>query len=498
MATNPAVSMPEADLVRDALRLCPFVVVSDVGRKTDTTAFAHVLLPSSGWGEKDGTVTNSERRVSRQRPFRAAPGEARPDWWQIAEVAKRMGFGDAFAWRSPSEIYAEYAALTGHANGGTRDLDLSAHRSITAGAYDALEPFQWPLPSPSRSQTSERLLTDGAFFTPDRRARFVATHARPPFTRPSPDRPFVLNTGRIRDQWHTMTRTSRAARLSSHAAEPFVEIHPADAAALGIAAADLARLDNCLGSAILRAAVTDRVSRGAIFAPMHWNDQFASNARIGALLAGNADDVSGQPELKHGAVKVERFDAAWFAFAAGISRPETTGADYWAVSRAESGWRIELASSGELGGELSLLSLLWPAYAQAEVLSYRDPVRGELRLAAYDGATLLAAVFIGPSPVACQRDHITMQLGKSTGTSLDRIRILAGRSATAAGADHGPILCACMGVGRNRVIAAIGGERSGSCTVDTIGAMTGAGTNCGSCRAEIRGLIHAASSAKAG
>ena len=167
MATNPVVSLPEADRVRDALRACPFVVVSDVERHTDTTALAHVLLPSSAWGEKDGTVTNSERCISRQRPFLPPPGEARHDWWQIAEVARRMGFRDGFSWSNPGEIFAEYAALTGAGNAGTRDLDIAAHGAITAEQYEALAPFQWPQP-PGEVARQTRFFADGGFFSADR------------------------------------------------------------------------------------------------------------------------------------------------------------------------------------------------------------------------------------------------------------------------------------------------------------------------------------------
>ncbi|MEQ1612151.1 MAG: molybdopterin-dependent oxidoreductase, partial [Hyphomicrobiaceae bacterium] len=192
MATNPVDSLPDADRVRAALAACPFVVVSDVERHTDTTAFAHVLLPSAAWGEKDGTVTNSERRISRQRAFLSLPGNARPDWWQLAQVAQRMGFADAFAWAGPAEIFAEYAALTAAENDGTRDLDISAHAAIDVESYNALPPFQWPQPQGSRP-TESRFFADGKFFTADRRARFVATPVSRAAVVTSPEFPLLLN-----------------------------------------------------------------------------------------------------------------------------------------------------------------------------------------------------------------------------------------------------------------------------------------------------------------
>ncbi|TIS98305.1 molybdopterin-dependent oxidoreductase, partial [Mesorhizobium sp.] len=147
MATNPVDSMPDADAVEAAIKACPFVVVSEVLAKTDTVRHAHVRLPAAAWGEKDGTVTNSERRISRQRAFLATPGEARADWWIIAEVAKRMGFGEAFSHASPSKLFAEHAALSAFENDGARDFDIGAYEGIDGEAYEELAPFQWPAPT---------------------------------------------------------------------------------------------------------------------------------------------------------------------------------------------------------------------------------------------------------------------------------------------------------------------------------------------------------------
>ncbi|MBT7755859.1 MAG: molybdopterin-dependent oxidoreductase, partial [Rhodospirillaceae bacterium] len=209
MATNPVDSLPEADTVRAALQACPFVVVSDVARHTDTTAHADVLLPAAAWGEKAGTVTNSERRISRQRAFLPKAGAVRPDWWIIQQVARRMGFADAFNFRHPAEIFAEYAELSGLDNGGKRDFDISAHEAISNEDYEGLQPFQWPMEKGSIS-CQTRFFADGQFFTPDRRARFIATTPAKPASAVSAEYPLVLNTGRIRDQWHTMTRTGKA------------------------------------------------------------------------------------------------------------------------------------------------------------------------------------------------------------------------------------------------------------------------------------------------
>ena len=218
MSTNPAVSLPDSDGVAAAIANVPFVVTSDIMEKTDTNDLAHVLLPATGWGEKDGTVTNSERRISRQRAFLPAPGMARPDWDIIGDVARRMGFGDAFAYQTPSDIFAEYVALDGAASHVARDLDLS----IFADAdYAKLVPTQWP-------RNDHRFFADGQFYHPDGKARMIAVTA-PVLSKPR----FALNTGRNRDQWHTMTRTGKSVRLGAHLAEPYVEINPTDAIELG-------------------------------------------------------------------------------------------------------------------------------------------------------------------------------------------------------------------------------------------------------------------------
>ncbi|MBV1705165.1 MAG: nitrate reductase, partial [Hyphomicrobiales bacterium] len=347
MGTNPAVSMPDAEGVREALRACPFVCVSDVEAATDTGEFAHVLLPSLAWGEKDGTVTNSERRISRQRAFLAPPGEARADWAQLAEVGRLMGFGDAFAYPDAAAVFREYAAMTALKTERERDLDLSGVADLSDAAYAALAPFQWPRRR-GEPAGETRFFADGRFFHPDGKARFVPTAHRPPAAATDAARPLMLNTGRVRDQWHTMTRTGKAARLMTQAGEPFLEIHPDDAAARGLSAADLAEVESAHGRAILRVSPTRRVARGEAFAPMHWTDRFAPTGRVGALIAPATDPVSGQPELKATPVEARRFPAAWFAFALCRARPSPQAADYVALAPSRGGFRIELASRDAL------------------------------------------------------------------------------------------------------------------------------------------------------
>ena len=495
MATNPAVSMPEADRVREAIRACPFVVVSDIV-PTDTTALGHVLLPSAAWGEKNGTVTNSERRISRQRAFLPAPGEARPDWWQMAEVAKRMGFGAAFDYANPADIFAEYARLTGIGNAGARDLDISAAASLTRDAYDAFSPFQWPQPTGSAPRET-RFFADGHFFTPDRRARFVPTPFRPLAQVSTPRYPFVLNTGRIRDQWHTMTRTSKAPRLMAHAPEPFVELHPADADVMALVDGALAELSSESGTAICRVAITLRQRRGAIFVPMHWTDQLANRGRIDALVAAHVDPVSGQPEFKGTPVTLRPFAAAWHAFAVTRRAPDLSSLDYFAIAAVNGGHRISLAgrempaSWDERAHQILLAGV--PS-EDAELLAYHDPAASQYRFAAFSGDQLLGALFVARGPVTVARTWIAEQLTVAMPPSA-RLRLLAGRPGGEV-KDRGRIVCACFEVGRNEIVDAI--IEQGACDVAAVGACVKAGTNCGSCRTEIGRILDEARIQKAG
>src|SRR5262249_12147098 len=227
MATNPAVSLPRARHAREALKTLDLFVVSENVLCNDTVgAGAHILLPAAAWGEKDGTVTNSERRISRQRRFLPAAGEAKPDWWIVTQVARRMGFAAQFPYGCAADIFREHAALSAFENGGRRDFDIGALAAISDQAFDALGPVQWPLrASETPKEKDRRFFVEGGFYTPDRRARFIAPD-RPAAKAPTSKKfPFRLNTGRVRDQWHTMTRSGLSARLAAHTPEPFVEVH---------------------------------------------------------------------------------------------------------------------------------------------------------------------------------------------------------------------------------------------------------------------------------
>ncbi len=487
MGTNPAVSLPDADAVRDAIAACPFVVVSDVSARADTARLAHVRLPALAWGEKAGTVTNSDRTISRQRAFLPAPGAARADWRILCDVAARMGWADAFDYASPSEIFREHAALSGAAG---RDFDISAWADCSEADYAAMTPFRWP--APARAPRRERFFAEGGFFTGDGRARIVATPFAAARAPTSTARPFTLNTGRVRDHWHTMTRTGLSPRLSAHTGEPFVEIHPDDAARLGVGPADLVTLESATGEAVLRALLTERTQPGVLFAPMHWTADTAAAGRIGAVIAAETDPVSGQPAFKSAAVAARRFAARWHGVVIARRRPLVEACAYWALARRKDGWSAEIAGIEAPDDWIAFARGALDAAPDAEPIAYMDAGAGVRRVAFLDAEGRLdGAILAGPRPVAAARAWLAAILSED---APDCATLLAGRAGAAA-PDPGPTVCACFGVGLHDIVRAIASQ--GLADVDAVGKALSAGANCGSCRPEIARLVAASATRSA-
>ncbi len=506
MATNPVVSLPEADRVREALERCELVVVSDCVAKNDTIAYAHVLLPAAAWGEKDGTVTNSERRISRQRAFLPLPGEAKPDWWIVCEVARRMGFAAAFDYRSSHDIFAEHAALSGFRNEGSRAFDIAGLAELSRAEYDTLEPIQWPvpkaLPSASLLKGTARLAVDGRFYSPDGKARFVPTPPRAPANSPDEDFPLVLNTGRIRDQWHTMTRTGRVARLADHLAEPYVDMHAQDALNAGVREGELARVSTRWGSMVARLRTSGEIARGAIFVPIHWSATNASDARLGALVNAVVDPISGEPEFKHTPARVDPMRVEWHGVLYTRDHPDNTIAPdvtWWTRVRGQDFLRYEIAGREKLFSpgidsrqyrEAWVHNLLGAPSPDSSYLDYEDAASGLYRAAHISGDKLLACVFLAARPqMLPSREWLATLLSKRRIDDNDRRALLAGRPLSAANADAGPVVCSCFRIGRSAITSAI--RCHGLRTVTQVGEHTRAGTNCGSCVPEIGTLIAA-------
>ncbi|WP_024577989.1 MULTISPECIES: nitrate reductase [unclassified Afipia] len=482
MGTNPAVSLPNADAVRAAMRKLDLLVISENVQSNDSiNSGAHVLLPAHAWGEKSGTVTNSERRISRQRAFLPPPGQAKADWWIMSEVAKRLGYGAAFAYNSAADIFREHVELSAFENGGSRDFDIGAMASVADDEFDTMPSFMWPAPK-GTTEPQSRFFADGRYFTPDRKGHFIAPDVPVLRGEISAARPLRLNTGRIRDQWHTMTRTGLSPRLGQHLPEPYVEIHPADAAQADIVDGGYARLATDLGQCILKVVVSERQQRGMLFAPIHWSQENSASGRIGALVAPFTDPFSGQPENKATPVAIEAVAFAQrgfvlsrkpVAFPKGVwwSRVAVTGGyGYLLASNLDAtNWRTFLAAQGETG----------------HVAEYEDAAHGVYRAAQFSGDMLEACLFIGPASDALNWDAVKVAFAAEAVSDDQRRLLLSGKSADGVASD-GPVVCACFGVGRNAICGAIA---EGSRTAADIGAKLKAGTNCGSCIPELKRLI---------
>ncbi len=494
MGTNPAVSMPDAGKVRRALARCPFVVVSDCTADTDTAELAHVLLPAAAWGEKDGTVTNSERRISRQRAFRSPPGEARRDWVIITDVAQRLGFAEDFAYRSAGDVFREHAVLSAFENDGARRFDLGGLARLDDSAYDWLEPVQWPVRAGATSGTP-RLLDDGLCPTADGRAHFIAVSQREPRFAAERTRPLILNSGRLRDQWHTMTRTGLVPKLSLHMEEPCVDLAPVDAASRAIVDGDLVRLSTRWGSAVAQARVTTDQPCGSVFLPMHWTDQFAANCVVGRLANPAVDPLSHQPELKHTPVLIEKIDSGFEALLVTQRRFRPQGVLHWSRRPAE-GCEIYRLRGLELATEVTALveALLAPR-ADWEFVEYRDAARGVARLAFVSSQGLEECLFLGPPGSLPEAAAVIGLFGERA--PLDdacRMSFLSGEIA-AATSPVGRIICTCFQIGIETIREIAAAEAIED--VRTLGKRLRAGTNCGSCVPELKDILRQSQAALA-
>jgi assimilatory nitrate reductase catalytic subunit len=487
IATNPLVSLPDANQVQRALEKCQLVIVTDIVANTDTNAFAHVLLPALGWGEKDGTVTNSERCISRQRAFLPAPGEARADWKVLCQVAMRMGFS-GFDFDSAHAIFDEHARLSCYHNSPAevpRAFNLAGLASLNARQFDDLEPVQWPVLT-NRAGTP-RLFPDGRFAHPDGKARFIATATRDPVHMPDAEFPLTLNTGRVRDQWHTMTRTGKAARLAGHVPESFIDIHPQDALLCGVREGELARVSSQWGAMVVRVLHGGGIARGGVFIPIHWSGQSASDARVGAVVNPALDPVSGEPEFKHTPVRVEPFGVSWHGFI--LSRRELAldGVAHWTRIQGNSFTRYEVAGRGAVADHAAWARvLLGVSDAQADWLDYEDRSGAVYRAVHMLDDRIEQCVFVSPRPDLPSRAWLAGLFDKDALSQADRIGLLSGQ-ALEKGMDAGPTVCSCFGVGRTTICNAI---REGA--LSTVGAVTAcvkAGGNCGSCVPEIAQLL---------
>ncbi|MBN2856645.1 MAG: molybdopterin-dependent oxidoreductase [Halothiobacillaceae bacterium] len=508
IATNPVFSLPDSTAVRAALSACPLVILSECVSSTDTAAYADLLLPATGWGERDGTVTNSERRISRQLPIQAAAGHARHDWQVLCAVAQRLGFGRAFDFPNAAAVFREYAALTAFENNGSRDLDLGGLAHLTDAQYDALVPTRWP--QPAQGQPAEPF-ADGLFFTPNRRAKMWAITAQGAPSALTPAYPLRLNTGRLRDQWHGMSRTGAVPKLLNHVSEPTLNIHPIDAARFKLRGHHIARIGNARGSLLARVMLDDSQRQGSVFVPMHWSDAFSRSGLVNAVITADLDPVSGQPEFKTQAVWVEPYPARWYGFILirlGGFLPDLSplAGDYAAKIPTLAATRVELAgiTAPEDWSHWAKCALNKPGTAPKnatehpgnqigdqpgdprEWIEFKDPANGRFRAAQLTNGQLDWVIAITDDSRAVDTQWLAGLFAESTLTAAQRADLIAGKPAGAQ-ADTGPVICACFSLGRNTLVAAIQAHKLAD--AKALGVCTQAGTNCGSCLPELKALI---------
>jgi assimilatory nitrate reductase catalytic subunit len=514
--TNPAQSMPDQATVRRALERCEFVVVQEAFSTTATCDYADLLLPASTWGEKQGTVTNSERRISRVRPAVPAPGAARADWAIGIAFARRL---EARLGRAPTLFpYESAEAVWNEHRESTRGRDLD----ITGMSYAMLEaaPQQWPLRE-GETTGRARLYEDGVFATPDGRARFADTPYVPVAEAREARYPFALNTGRLRDQWHGMSRTGTLGRLFGHAAEPTVQLHPQDMARRQLAEGDLVHVSSRRGSIVVPVAGSSEIGLGQAFIAMHWGGEYLSGrssagerlAGVNALTSSRFCPDSKQPELKHAAVKILKAELGWSLLAAAwlpqdraldaaralralmTAFPFASCVPFGAEDVGERAGILFRAAAYEVAPDAVLAQIeQLLALGGSDALRYVDARRGQRRTVRLvrDGADARLDGFLLGGDIRAAAWIKALLQDRLPAQAYGRQLLRPGAAAPIGVAARGRVVCSCFGVTQTTIVegfAAAAG--SAEQRLAKLQATLKCGTNCGSCLPELRRMARA-------
>ena len=523
--TNPAQSMPDQATVRRALERAELVVVQEAFATTATCAYADLLLPATSWGEKEGTVTNSERRISRVRAAVAAPGQTRHDWSIAADFARRLeGLMDGKAHRPSLFPYADPESIWNEHRESTRGRDLD----ITGMGYALLDtagPQQWPMREGDAAGKA-RLYEDGVFPTPDGRARFADTVYKPVAEPRNARFPFSLTTGRLRDQWHGMSRTGTLGRLFGHVPEPCVQMHPQDMARRQLQDGDLVHVTSARGSILVPLQASADLGMGQVHVAMHWGEEYLSGcsstgqrlAGVNALTTAAYCPDSKQPELKHAAVKVLKAGLPWtllalawlpddralaaqvelrslmrrfpFASCVPFSSPTSPPGN----TQPRTGILFRAAAHEAAPSELLEQIEHTLGLNTTDVLRYADPKKGQrrtVRLVRGPTDTLLVGVVLA-GDTSAQAWIKTLLMEQLSAQAYGRLLLLPGAKAPGAGCSRGRVVCSCFDVTAPQITRQL--SQSGGSGDERLAALQAAlqcGTNCGSCLPELQRLVRA-------
>ncbi|MDP2199484.1 MAG: molybdopterin-dependent oxidoreductase [Sulfurimicrobium sp.] len=494
VCTNPALSLPDQGMVREALEKAEFVILQEAYRGTETAPYADLLLPAASWGEKEGAVTNSERRITHLQPASIPPGEARPDWEIATEFAHRLGIKlrhpagpGLFPYACAEDVFNEHRETT-----RGRDLDITG---LSYSLLDECGPQQWPFRE-GENGGKARLYADGVFPTPTGKAGFANVQYQGVAEPTHAFYPFHLNTGRLRDQWHGMTRTGTVARLFSHAEEPVLAMNAADMRLRGLRDGDVVRVSSKRGACTVRAQSSPEMSPAQVFLPMHWGSRFMNSPGANALTGTALDPVSFQPEFKHAAVSIEKLPYTWQMVAlrrhgalALMERVQPLLAHFQHASLGLYGQDepvLVLRVAGDLPIDPILIEKLDRLLGLDDhdaTISYDDSRRGVSKRILVDQGQVVGARLTGET---LARDWLKEMM--AAGLPFEQIRLWALaplNTPPVGGVARGKIVCNCKNVSEREILDAIA---NGS-DLASLQAGLKCGTECGSCLPELKRLV---------
>ncbi|HHX8494171.1 nitrate reductase [Vibrio diabolicus] len=469
MATNPVVSLPDNQMVKRALEACPFVIVSDITAESDVAKYADVLLPAAGWGEKQGMVTNSERRMSRQRQFQIPPGEVKPDWWAISQVGQALctleKTQNGFAFTSERAVFREYAAMTGMNADSPLKLDLSQHANLTEQEYEEWVPTQWG---------GGRPFADGIYSHPDGKARFVVTSELP--QRLERTKGWWLNTGRQRDQWHTMTRTGHIAHLAASELEPTVYMNTLSATQNRLKAGQLTKLFQPTSNTGIYAkvAIDEGLGFQELFMSMHWAGRYGGESSVNAIVNSVKDPISGQPAFKSSYVEVQ--DAAVKTYGMFIGTQFDSGKFLYSAFQAESNLGIWRFAHDKRPKKQSFCLTEKSRRITIDIaqgwLAVDYDLVGDVRI-------IRSVLVVSSEPIQTDYTNFTHLIGKPM--ELSQLLTITQSQSSA------KLVCSCFRVTDKQIHNAM--EKQDCTSLTQLQNKLKCGTNCGSCVSQIKQMV---------